>query len=370
VRAATLHQAVMLVGRQAVGRLALEAQVCSFFERAPGVGGVAQGQLHLHAAQVGACAAELARRAGADTGAAHLAGLLHDLGKVVLPAAFGQAEVDAVVGVAVAGPARVAAEQEGFGVDHAWAGARFAANAGLDAAVVEAIALHHNADATDVSPLAACVQAANATVALITGHAADRDVLAAALSTLGVDLADLDTIAAQALPAVMADASPATGLAAQISRLEREARTDDLTDLLNRRYWSIAARERLRTTGASVLICDIDHFKRINDHHGHQTGDFVLSEVARILSSHGLAGRLGGDEFALVTSSPDPAAAVARGIVEEVAAAFPADLGVGVSIGSATAVAPGADLSVLLSQADEALYDAKRAGRGTQRSAA
>src|SRR4029079_15319422 len=86
VRAATLHQAVTLVGRRSVGRLALEAQMCSFFERAPGSGGAARGQLHIHAVQVGACAAELARRAGADLGAAHLAGLLHDLGKLVLPA--------------------------------------------------------------------------------------------------------------------------------------------------------------------------------------------------------------------------------------------------------------------------------------------
>jgi diguanylate cyclase (GGDEF)-like protein/putative nucleotidyltransferase with HDIG domain len=370
VRAATLHQAVMLIGRRAVGERALEAQVCSFFEKAPGGGGVAHGQLHIHAVQVGACAAELARRTGADPGAAHLAGLLHDLGKLVLPAAFGAAPLDEIAQLSPAGPARVEAERAALGIDHAAAGARFVALTGLDDEVVAAVGGHHG-DGEAHSAVVRCVQAANATVALIGGHPADDVLLRAALEDLGLDIVQLEEIAATALPSAVADAAPASSLAEQVSRLEREARTDDLTDLLNRRYWSIAARQHLTEQAATVLICDVDHFKRINDFHGHHTGDFVLAEIARILTSHGLAGRLGGDEFALITTARDPEGHVARAILSDVAAAFsdPA-LAVSISIGSATADATGADLSTLLRQADEALYEAKRGGRGTQREAA
>lgn len=369
VRASSIHQAVMLIGRRSVGRIALEAQVCTFFEQAPGSGGIARGQLHVHAVQVGACAAELARRAGIDPGAAHLAGLLHDLGKLVLPAAFGASAVDAVVAAIPAGPQRPLAEDEALGVDHALAGARFAASAGLPREIVDAIAGHHGAGDAH-SAIARSVQVANAMVALIGGHPADHDLLREGLADLGLTMADVDQVATTALPTAVAEAAQPSSLAEQVSRLEREARTDELTDLLNRRYWSLDARERLAARGASVLICDVDHFKRINDFHGHHTGDFVLSEIGRILSANGLAGRLGGDEFALITAEPDPGAEVAERILAAVNTAFgdPA-LQVSVSIGSATATEPGADLSELLRRADEALYRAKNAGRGVQRAA-
>jgi diguanylate cyclase (GGDEF)-like protein/putative nucleotidyltransferase with HDIG domain len=369
VRASSIHQAVMLIGRRSVGRIALEAQVCTFFEQAPGSGGVARGQLHVHAVQVGACAAEIARRAKADSGAAHLAGLLHDLGKLVLPGAFGSEAVDEIASTAPAGPARPVAEQEAFGVDHAIAGARFAASAGLPQEIVDAIADHHGAG-EDHSAIARCVQVANVMVALIGGHPADHELLRDALDDLGLTMAAVEQVATTALPSAVAEAAAPSSLAEQVSRLEREARTDELTDLLNRRYWSLAAREQLAARGASVLICDVDHFKRINDFHGHHTGDFVLSEIGRILSANGLAGRLGGDEFALITTEPDPSASIAEQILAAVNAAFadPA-LQVSVSIGSATSTGPGADLSELLRLADEALYTAKGAGRGVQRAA-
>jgi diguanylate cyclase (GGDEF)-like protein len=110
-----------------------------------------------------------------------------------------------------------------------------------------------------------------------------------------------------------------------------------------------------------VLLCDLDHFKEINDTHGHSSGDLVLMEVARILERHGIAGRIGGDEFALWVEG-DSAGSVAEQIVCEVAAAFEqSELNVGVSVG----VAPKAhDLSDALEAADRALYGAKSAGRG------
>jgi diguanylate cyclase (GGDEF)-like protein len=96
----------------------------------------------------------------------------------------------------------------------------------------------------------------------------------------------------------------------------------------------------------------------------------VLVEIGRILSGHGFAGRLGGDELALLTPDADPSAITASAILVEVAAAFPhAELEVSVSIGTATAWSPGADLADLLKRADAALYEAKRAGRGMFRAA-
>jgi diguanylate cyclase (GGDEF)-like protein len=87
-----------------------------------------------------------------------------------------------------------------------------------------------------------------------------------------------------------------------------------------------------------VLLCDLDYFKAINDTHGHSTGDLVLTEIARVLGKHGIAGRLGGDEFALWLSGDRPGH-VADAIVAEVTATFPegSDLAVGISVGIATA---------------------------------
>ena len=90
VRARTVRQAVTMVGRQTIARLALEATVSRFFERMPGNGRASLGQMHVHAVQVASIAARLAEQAGADAQVAHLAGLLHDLGKLALPVAFGE----------------------------------------------------------------------------------------------------------------------------------------------------------------------------------------------------------------------------------------------------------------------------------------
>jgi len=71
-----------------------------------------------------------------------------------------------------------------------------------------------------------------------------------------------------------------------------------------------------------VLVCDIDHFKSVNDRNGHATGDLVLS-IARILSRHGFAGRIGGDEFVLLCAEPAGGArATAAQILDDVRAAF------------------------------------------------
>src|SRR3954468_14109705 len=122
IRAKTVRQAVMLVGRKALRRLALEAATYRFFERAPGTGS-ARGELHVHAIAVAAVAAAAAEQVGAHGDAPHPGGLLHDMGKLVLPIAFGAEICDRLAATVPDGAERVLREREMFGIDHALAAA-------------------------------------------------------------------------------------------------------------------------------------------------------------------------------------------------------------------------------------------------------
>ena len=89
IRARTIRQAVTLLGRRALVRIALEAATYRFLERFPGGAHLSRGQLHVHAVTVAAYSYTTAELRGAHTDTAHLAGLLHDVGKLLMPAAFG-----------------------------------------------------------------------------------------------------------------------------------------------------------------------------------------------------------------------------------------------------------------------------------------
>lgn len=157
-------------------------------------------------------------------------------------------------------------------------------------------------------------------------------------------------------------------------RLSHVATHDALTGLPNRRHM----QERLDTEmsratrkgeGFSVAMADIDHFKRINDQHGHAVGDATLSRLARVLADslreYDLCARWGGEEFLLlfVGVSFDEALRLAERIRLRVAEP-PADgaPAVTVSIG-VTDFCPGDTRDSLLQRADAALYRAKDAGR-------
>jgi diguanylate cyclase (GGDEF)-like protein/putative nucleotidyltransferase with HDIG domain len=371
VRVRTIRQAVAMAGRSTIGRLALEAATCSFLERAPGNGRASVGLMHVHAGSVASCALELALRTGAAPEVAHLGGLLHDIGKLVMPLAFGAAALDEIAAQAPNGTRRVALERERFGCDHALAGAMLASASQVDGPVVLAILAHHDRNTTATRETA-CVQVANAVVGMLMGGDPDPVLLESALEVLHLDAAVLEDVASYAgqLGGGAGPGARAEGtLAARIEALEAEAHTDELTGLANRRHWNQRARRRVAADGGVVMLCDIDHFKRVNDRNGHATGDVVLSEVARILSHHGLAGRLGGDELVLLADVPAEGARVAaEGIIGEVRQAFPPGSidgwEAGISIGLAAATPQQRDLGVLLKVADEALYEAKRAGRG------
>lgn len=161
--------------------------------------------------------------------------------------------------------------------------------------------------------------------------------------------------------------------------LERRANTDELTSLPNRRAFMQQARQALarvkRHPGSlSVMMLDIDHFKRVNDSHGHQTGDAVLVALARLckqsLREGDLMGRMGGEEFAILL--PDSPASQAWDTAERlrrtlgqtpIALANGLSLNITVSIGVTTTATAHERLGTLLSQADEALYEAKNQGR-------
>jgi len=160
--------------------------------------------------------------------------------------------------------------------------------------------------------------------------------------------------------------------------LEQLSTTDPLTGLRNRRYLTeMLAMEFLRAqrhrTPLSVVMADIDHFKAVNDRHGHAAGDAVLEGVAGVLkrsmrgSDHG--GRYGGEEFLLVLANAevDGARIFAERLRQEVEeTAFANDAGaihVTLSLGIASLRAAHETPGDLVAEADEALYRAKQAGR-------
>ncbi|MGO9971650.1 MAG: HDOD domain-containing protein [Solirubrobacteraceae bacterium] len=361
-RAKTIRQAVMMVGRRSTRQLCLETVTFRFFQSAPGVGRATLGQLHIHAVQVARIAAETATLVGIPSDLPHLAGLLHDCGKLVMPVAFGEPAMEELVRAYPSGVARSEAEWERFGLDHAYAGALLAEASGLDE-IVAAIAWHHGGRRGCVTPSKqiACVQIANNVASMLHGSDADQTLLDSALRYLELDCDVLDQLAESAI--TLEPAPTKNGLRDRVAQLEMLASTDELTGVANRHHWLSCVRNSMRAGEAgTVLLCDLDHFKQINDTHGHRSGDLVLMEIARILARHGLAGRLGGDEFAVwVPGNHDPDDA-AEQIVDEVTNAFDSsfEVTVGISIGIAP---PNIDLSSAIELADRALYAAKADGR-------
>jgi diguanylate cyclase (GGDEF)-like protein len=163
------------------------------------------------------------------------------------------------------------------------------------------------------------------------------------------------------------------------AELELLARTDPLTGLANRRaFMETGSRELARArryrSELALLMIDIDHFKAINDTHGHHNGDLVLNSLAAVsratLREIDLPSRLGGEEFAVLL--PQTSCAQAAIAAERLRAALAADRVVlpngsviqyTVSIGISCLGEQTADLESLLTQSDRALYQAKRGGR-------
>jgi diguanylate cyclase (GGDEF)-like protein len=157
----------------------------------------------------------------------------------------------------------------------------------------------------------------------------------------------------------------------------RQARTDPLTELANRRHvHESCARMLTRPDAAPValLLIDLDGFKVVNDHHGHPVGDAVLVEVAARFAAtmrhHDLLGRIGGDEFAAILprTTPQQARLVAQRMHATLATPILVTghpFRVGASIGISAAGRPGLHSALLFREADMAMYRAKRSRTGT-----
>jgi diguanylate cyclase (GGDEF)-like protein len=184
------------------------------------------------------------------------------------------------------------------------------------------------------------------------------------------------TLGAEVLSELVAHASSGVELAGLMMQARYEADHDALTGLANR-----ARFDRQLTSFTSqdevvaMLFIDLDHFKQINDDHGHATGDWALQQVGAILSElvDGLAARYGGDEFVVVLGGrqaieADRLAAEVHAAIATVArdrsAAEGKPLELSLSIGVAMAAGP-VDPVLLRRKADDAVFQAKDAGRKT-----
>ena len=159
-------------------------------------------------------------------------------------------------------------------------------------------------------------------------------------------------------------------------RMRSLAMTDDLTGLPNRRAVLAKLEPLLAQAGerpCSMLVIDIDHFKSINDQHGHAEGDEALKLVAARLRDTiiepAFVGRLGGEEFvgilpqADIQQAIDVAEHVRKEVIRIDALCWMADRPITVSIGVTTSAGEGESSSLMLRRADAALYEAKRGGR-------
>ena len=156
-----------------------------------------------------------------------------------------------------------------------------------------------------------------------------------------------------------------------ITKLREDVNTDPLTGLGNRRHLEAAVTAfQTQELSFSVIAIDIDHFKRINDSFGHDTGDEVLTQLAHTMREVSRVGdvacRVGGEEFLLLLpNTPLDAAANAaerlRQLVEDMALA---DVGhITISLGVAHWPDSDMDIKAVFQQADAMLYAAKRSGR-------
>jgi len=160
--------------------------------------------------------------------------------------------------------------------------------------------------------------------------------------------------------------------------LEKLAITDSLTELHTRRHFWERFEEELKRSKArkidfSFLVIDVDHFKKINDQHGHLTGDQILRKMGKIIQDNireiDIAGRFGGEEFCVVLPDTDSEGAqyVAeriRSTAEETSIkAYDASVKATLSIGVSTFPKDGKKTEEVFDKADWALYRAKKMGR-------
>lgn len=322
---------------------------------------------------------------------------------------------------------RVVFERAQAGSDHAVRGAELARAFALPSELIEAVALHHDPLMPD-APLARVTWVAERVAAIWEGGDVPALQAEAARALVALGIADRDIaemidqlpgLVAEGAAAFERDVGPQKGVdqllldvsrgllemnqsyESMVRRLElllrekeelsakleaanqeltRLASTDALTGLPNKRTLETAitrdlARADRDKTWLSLVVVDVDHFKKFNDTYGHATGDLVLQAVGKSLLKHlragDLAGRYGGEEFLLVLPGSNIIGArIAAERIRKALEAMVIDteyglLKVTASFGGASTCGPGCGgtRSELFAKADAALYEAKRSGR-------
>lgn len=179
----------------------------------------------------------------------------------------------------------------------------------------------------------------------------------------------------RAIRDAVTQAAPVVGNLRNLAGAEMRAVTDGLTGLPNRRAIATATQRMVTQSlragaGLAVLMCDVDHFKQVNDQYGHARGDEVLRSIGAVLAGTlrtiDFAGRYGGEEFLVILADAD--VEKARGTAERIRAAVAIrlpdfDRQITMSVGVAIMPDNGRDAATLQVAADQALYAAKNNGR-------
>ena len=258
-----------------------------------------------------------------------------------------------------------------------WLGAVLCGVAAVNAPVY---ITYYRAYATLMGAIWATVELA---AALRPGHPVSMEVILGMTIFCGLPTYHMRSIAQRVLDGIglqLSNESLARQLSAALQLVQHEAETDALTGQPNRRALDELLRQQVRMAGMtgrpfSVLLLDIDHFKAVNDTHGHGAGDDTLRAFAQRVREHLRQGdtcaRYGGEEFVVVlpgTSLPaalDVAERLRVGVAEASLISAP-PVRTTVSIGAAQHVA-GETPEQLLARADAAVYAAKRGGRNQVR---
>lgn len=363
-----------------------------------------------------ACARILSERLRvADRDEVFTAALFQDIGMLAMYTAMKERYGEVIEGVEHSELSAV--EREEFGFDHALAGSELARKWNLPTHIVDAIEHHHDGESTDVEDHSIVRVVALATLVADVMSVEDpgpamrrvEDKLSSWFPKHGLDLEDLIsevTTASETLaelfnteiggfkdPRQLVAEAQERELEHQITMqrqseaLARQATTDGLTGVANRKQFDQKIEEsfeRFRSDGVgfSMLFLDADHFKSVNDTHGHAAGDAVLVELARraegVIGDKGLICRYGGEEFGIVLSGmgSSEAAELAEALRVEISGSpidlsaiegAPNELSLTVSIGvsGTDAGEPGRVVSglTIVQEADECVYRAKESGR-------
>jgi diguanylate cyclase (GGDEF)-like protein len=268
-------------------------------------------------------------------------------------------------------------------LDRCFAGALIAVGGVLTASVLNLLTVDTSAAAQAFLAFPVLWAAAHlrrAAVVLVTATAVLADCVVLlrlqSLAEAGPDLVFFGAVLV--VPAVML--TRANGLQDRlVAELQEQARVDGLTGLVNRRSFDEALASTLSRpggAGTALVLIDVDEFKTINDWHGHPVGDAVLVHLAQVLreqirTEDAVLSRLGGDELAVLLRGCTAAVAARRAedlllAVRSTPLPLPDGtlLALSISLGVAHALDRRDDLRSLYHDADAALYDAKRSGRG------